>query len=257
MSITTPQPEPQVPRHDIIDLTQEPGSPPPEFVLPPERNPDPLLRRPRGNARMGDRRRSPHDRSDHGQDTPFIDLSDEDARPVQQHSPDIQFLSSRARSRSVSIDDRPPTNRPVTNRPRATNYPAPGGNHLPYPRPPPPPDFGVRVGILREQIGQLGQGLHRLVGWDDPLEGFQLPNDLDFHTVGFDLEDPNRGPPQPRSPTYEAPSEPRPGFTRSPKEDELLVCPNCGDELGVGEDEVKKQVWAVKQCGHVCIDSMT
>ena len=247
MPITTPQPEPRAPRHDIIDLTQDPSSPPPDFVLPPERTPDPLLRRPHGNMDRGDARRSPNNHSDPGHDFAFIDLSDDNAQPAPRHSPDIQFLSSRARSRSVGIDDRP-VSRPVTNRPRAANPPTPGSNHVPERRPPPPHGLSMRVGILTQQ---LGQGIGRFVGWEAPPAHIPMPNELDFHAVGFDLEHPNREPPQPRSPTYETPPAPRPGFTRSPQEDDFLVCPNCEDELGAGENEVKKQVWAVKQCGHV------
>jgi hypothetical protein len=41
------------------------------------------------------------------------------------------------------------------------------------------------------------------------------------------------------------------GFTRNPTEEDVLVCPNCDAELSVGNDEVKRQVWLVKGCGHV------
>jgi hypothetical protein len=32
-----------------------------------------------------------------------------------------------------------------------------------------------------------------------------------------------------------------------------VVCPNCGDELAVGKDEIKQQIWVVKSCGHVSV----
>jgi len=72
--------------------------------------------------------------------------------------------------------------------------------------------------------------------------------DLDFGAAAFDmgLGEPAR----PATPKYEAPPPPEKGFTRSPEEDEEVVCPNCGDELGVSKDETKAQVWVVKGCGH-------
>lgn len=77
-----------------------------------------------------------------------------------------------------------------------------------------------------------------------------LPHNLDWETQGFHM-----GRSLPRSsvppPTYDPPPSPRPGFTRTPKEGEVLICPNCSDELGVGENDLKKQVWVMKSCGHV------
>jgi ribosomal protein L37AE/L43A len=35
-----------------------------------------------------------------------------------------------------------------------------------------------------------------------------------------------------------------------------VVCPNCGDELAVGKDEMKQQIWVVKSCGHVSVFQM-
>ena len=81
--------------------------------------------------------------------------------------------------------------------------------------------------------------------------GFMPPN-FDYGAAAFDLgfADPEDEQPAP-PPTYEAPSKAPDGFTRSPQEDDVLVCPNCGDELRCGDSEVKKQVWIVKHCGHV------
>ena len=77
-----------------------------------------------------------------------------------------------------------------------------------------------------------------------------LPGELEYSTQGFLMGDVARPPPPP--PTYDAPSPPRAGFTRSPREEDVLVCPNCEEELGMGEDEFKRQVWVIKSCGHVC-----
>lgn len=76
---------------------------------------------------------------------------------------------------------------------------------------------------------------------------------MNYEAIPFDLNN-HTGPSaaaDPPVPTYEPPSPPRKGFSRSPMEDEVAVCPQCNDELGIGEDETKRQVWVVKACGHV------
>lgn len=78
-----------------------------------------------------------------------------------------------------------------------------------------------------------------------------LPN-INYITQGFAMGsnvEAARGRPPP--PTYDPPSPPRAGYTRDPKEEDVLICPNCEQELGVGKDEIKKQVWVIKKCGHV------
>ncbi|KAK3068880.1 hypothetical protein LTR53_013221 [Teratosphaeriaceae sp. CCFEE 6253] len=74
-----------------------------------------------------------------------------------------------------------------------------------------------------------------------------MPGMMDYNGTGFDLG--YAGAVRPASP-YNAPAPLPEGFTRNPKDDEVVVCPNCGDELAVSEDEVKQQVWVVKACGH-------
>lgn len=78
---------------------------------------------------------------------------------------------------------------------------------------------------------------------------FVAPDQLDFERPGFNMGNAPRS--QPPPPTYDPPPPPRPGFTRTPKEEDILVCPNCDEELGKGDDDVKRQVWIVKSCGHV------
>ena len=242
--IMSDQPEPPPPQQqqeeqNVIDLTEETSSPASDFVLPPESTPDPLLRRPR----ILSPQRSPRSRPSRSQDHDIIDLDDEEVN--RPSSPDIQFLSSRARSRSLSIDDRQSTIRPIP-RPNPREIPNPAS--WAQPRFPFPFNLGGRLAQVRDQ----------LVAWEGfgggEQDNFNIPNMLDFQSVGFDLDHPHRPPPaQPRLPTYEAPPEPREGFTRSSKgEDYVMVCVNCEDELGAGEDEVKRQVWFVRACGHVC-----
>ncbi|MCJ1355936.1 MAG: hypothetical protein MMC33_005929 [Icmadophila ericetorum] len=79
-------------------------------------------------------------------------------------------------------------------------------------------------------------------------DGFQLPT-LDFEIPAFQMGD--RASMQPQGYAYEAPGPARVGYTRSPQEDQKVVCPNCDEELGVGDTDLKRQVWVVKSCGHV------
>lgn len=84
-----------------------------------------------------------------------------------------------------------------------------------------------------------------------------LPGSLDFRRQGFAMGPVQQTQPEqlpnPPPPTYEAPPPPRLGYSRSPKEDDVLICPNCEDELGMGKDDTKRQVWVAKKCGHVSL----
>ncbi|KAL2357573.1 hypothetical protein BJ546DRAFT_314700 [Cryomyces antarcticus] len=80
------------------------------------------------------------------------------------------------------------------------------------------------------------------------LEPHVLPMmNMNYNAVGFDLGADARPP----SPKYSPPPPAPEGFTRSPQEDDVLVCPNCGDELCTGESDIKRQAWLLKGCGHV------
>jgi hypothetical protein len=75
---------------------------------------------------------------------------------------------------------------------------------------------------------------------------FQSPN-LDFETQGFPFGTDTR----PVNHKQPSPLPARPGFTRTPEEGDILVCANCDAELGEGDTEEKRQVWVIKDCGHV------
>jgi hypothetical protein len=93
----------------------------------------------------------------------------------------------------------------------------------------------------------------------------QAPNlEEDFDGIAFDYAQPafalgdiidggvgSSTPDRRPSPPYKPPPAAAEGFTRKIEEDDEVVCVNCGDELGAGEGEVKRQVWVAKQCGHV------
>lgn len=86
------------------------------------------------------------------------------------------------------------------------------------------------------------------------LDGvFQQPR-LNYDVQGFELVGTAHSSPPPRVPSpHKAPRAAAPGFTRKVEEDEIVVCPHCGDELGTGSGDLKQQIWVVKQCGHVSL----
>lgn len=105
---------------------------------------------------------------------------------------------------------------------------------------PVPPPRLRRAGHIRMGVAAGGGGM------------FVMPN-LNFEGVGFDMGYGGAPRPEPPPPTYEAPPPAPDGFTRNPEENDVLVCPNCDGELCKGDDDVKKQVWIAKQCGHVSL----
>ena len=114
------------------------------------------------------------------------------------------------------------------------------------------------AGTRNRHEGNLGNMLNAGLDVMDDINLQQASNfnppDLDFETIGFELGTNNTGETVTRPrPTYETPPTPPQGFTRTPAEDDVLVCPNCDSELGQGDDDVKRQVWVIKSCGHVCI----
>nr|OQO23805.1 hypothetical protein B0A51_08163 [Rachicladosporium sp. CCFEE 5018] len=98
----------------------------------------------------------------------------------------------------------------------------------------------------RPQNYQPYPGMHNLVGPGPMPDIAGMPGMMDYGNAAFDL---GLQPRQP-SPTYEAPKQAEKGFTMSPGEEEIVVCPNCGDELAVAGDGEKGQVWVIRGCGH-------
>ena len=101
------------------------------------------------------------------------------------------------------------------------------------------------TGIERAPHPAIG-GAH--IAFAHPPPGTFAAVDLNFHATAFDM---GLGGNQPPPPKYEPPAAAAKGFTRSPGEDDVVVCPNCGDELAVNDDEKKAEVWIIKKCGHV------
>ena len=240
--VMSTQPPPQNEAHNVIDLTEDPPSP----VSAPQSNVHPLNRRPTPHPFPRARRGPRYERDIIDAETPAVDL--------RENSPEVEFIRARPRAQSAHG----PSYRPVadTNRTRATLRPfSVTQSDRGYAGP--TPVSGV-ARFLPDLGAFLSPWSHRprdeLVQVDDwPLSAFEAP-ELNFNLQGFNLEQPSRPIDQPpRLPIYDAPPPPRTGFTRELKEDDLLVCANCDDELGAGDEDVKRQVWIIKACGHVSI----
>lgn len=241
----SPSPPPRSPPDttiNIIDLTSDDAGP--SSSTPRRPNPPPQ-RQPRFARNIMDTQE-------------VIDLENEEnegiaagrysaRRPVDpSDSPDIEFVSSRPappRSRRTSDNDVQITgSAPAPDRPRPTpTYfglpiqvdPTTGQRQNPFLR--------LRDEFLRIANGPLANAPLRYNG---PLM------ELNYETVGFRLYE-DTPVPQPAAPTYNPPKPASEGFTRTVKEDDTLVCPNCEEELCQGDTDSKKQVWIVKACGHV------
>ncbi|KAL4965521.1 putative RING finger domain protein [Aspergillus stella-maris] len=214
---------------EVIDLTNEPDSPEITRRQVPESSSSRASRPPRFSR---------EDILDN-----FIDLADDDEVEVPS-SPEVQFVSSNTR-----------------------------------PRPPPPPprmeglmsaNFWRMLPALPQMFRPTNEGAHRReIPWrhahhltrpeletlfigDSSGGPLDLTIDLDDGAWGFLGITPERDRAErerPRS-TYKPPSPAPEGFTRNVEEDDVATCPNCDEELGMG-DETKQQIWVSKQCGHV------
>jgi hypothetical protein len=85
-----------------------------------------------------------------------------------------------------------------------------------------------------------------------PTGTFRPPGNIDYEATALGF-----GPkptPRPFEETYVEPPKARPGFTRSPTDNDVLVCAqeDCDQELGVAEDENDERgLVYVGKCGHV------
>ena len=216
------------PGDGVIDLTEEPDSPP-------------QTRPPRPPGLGQDRRIDVVDLDAEGEDEPEVIVTSPDDPPS---SPEVQFMGASERPR------RPPP-----------------------PPPLPPRSFGVSNSLLRmlgfhssrlpERARQdiFSQVIARRAReiarhrppppMDDVLWMGGDPSDgaVDL-TVNLDVNprEMERHPPPARA--YKPPSPVPEGFTRTVGDEDVVCCPNCDAELGVGS-EIKQQIWVVKQCGHV------
>ncbi|KAJ5312598.1 hypothetical protein PENANT_c007G07186 [Penicillium antarcticum] len=87
--------------------------------------------------------------------------------------------------------------------------------------------------------------------------GDLLPVGLDYGLTGFSItpsfpaptsQESSRG--SSHSEAYKSPEPAPEGFTRTLSDYDVAICPNCHEELGVGEGP-KGQIYVSKKCGHV------
>lgn len=190
--------------------------------------------------------------------TPYLQSGENSQR--QQASPEVEFLSSRPLSPARRRPQTARGHRPASARPIAPGFDLFEGEGL--------EDFMEEIQVIRENRirptprrentdlfqrfleGVAGRPVGARLAARLPFTApaFLLPGDLDFGTAAFNF---GYDSPEPEPATYEAPPPPPTGFTRSPQEDETVICPNCDRELCSGETDLDKQVWVLKTCGHV------
>ncbi|KAL1961689.1 hypothetical protein VTN77DRAFT_1327 [Rasamsonia byssochlamydoides] len=232
---------------DVIDLTNEPDSPPQQ----PSRNHGPG-HRPRSHrpprfgrnimADVVDLEEEPDPpRRDDPPSSPEVQFVRATVRPPRPQRP--QSVASRARSfmgRSSLFDMlrlRPPrfaSSGVLSGQDAFTQEVARRARDLAGRRPPP---HGIDTLWIDDGHGE---GADLTIDMD-----VDVPLGMDYQVAGFPMGHPARAPPQ-----YKPPSPPPEGFARTVQEDDIVVCPNCDHELGTGDD-LKQQIWVAKPCGHV------
>lgn len=255
-----------------------PSAAPGVIDLTDDNSPNEVQPQTRQNTRTSTSSNVSHTSDTHRISTNFIDLDEESTRAPfdsASQSPDLELLEVRS-IRSQPASDTEQLRRQEARHPRA-NLRLPSSSHAQQ------HPFAVGPvggwGALRQHARgrerqqnlarHTARQFHQLLHSNHPRptadvllrhEGRDiiLPGELDFVTQGFRMgEDTGPRQTQPPLPTYDAPLPSRSGFTRSPKEEDVLVCPNCEDELGLGKDDVKRQVWVIKACGHVRASILT
>lgn len=219
---------PSSPVREIIDLTSDSASPL-QLISPAFRALHTNVRQSRSH--LSDR------------NVIFLDEGREEGNEERSGSPDIQLIFARPR--------------PWPHHPQALNHQFPIESWRDLPHQPPRPGRYEASPPFDVPRGRYGP--HELLHDDGTMftnadPQIDLPGTLDFVRQGFPMGDGPRA--QSYPPTYQAPPAPRPGYTRSPDEDIVAICANCDEELGVGEDDLKKQVWASRKCGHVSTRDM-
>ncbi|KAJ5881056.1 uncharacterized protein N7473_012109 [Penicillium subrubescens] len=216
---------------DVIDLTNEPETPPQRTHTHNENRP------PHSSSS-----RLPRFGRNIMAEADIVDLEDEpdDAGEGPSSSPEVQFLRATVRHpqppprrwEGVSLFQ---TNFPLT-RSRAPE------EVTPWARPRLPRPHNITV----SHLDTLFLGARDSIPNMSSAEVY-----LDYTTSSFPMETaPTRYEDRRRRDTYKPPSPAPEGFSRTLGEDDVAVCPNCDWELGTGEGK-KQEIWLAKQCGHV------
>lgn len=129
---------------------------------------------------------------------------------------------------------------------------------------------GNNVGALfgHRHLNNIGNNIRGLFGEIRPPGDnipMRMPGNMDYHLHPF------QEPAQQAKDEHVPPPPAREGFTRSPKEDDICVCPACDEELVFHPDQVESTsavkpsskkapskadraehpFWVVRECGHV------
>ncbi|KAL2429327.1 hypothetical protein ABEF95_003665 [Exophiala dermatitidis] len=268
---------------ETIDLTADSDSDDDNDTAsrqPPRRNPQPQQRPrqsrsrpvPHGGAPPFDRRVQPEslevidllDDSDYQieeNDEERQVLFDGDSDTGYESPDDVQIVDERP---ALPGNRRPTSTRPTTRRPSPRQSARPTWANI--------PDmirrsgqymFGNAANINEVLLNRL-DGLRARTNddrqdhgaRDDGVGNFII--NLDYRQPAFalgGLEIYDRSSETPQGPgigdAYKAPPPPPQGFIRTFAEDDVVLCPMCGDELATGKGDTKQQVWVAKQCGHV------
>ncbi|KAF9891789.1 hypothetical protein FE257_003270 [Aspergillus nanangensis] len=219
------------PDNEVIDLTNDPDS-------PPQRSEQHQHQHQTTSNHASRQQRLPRFPREIMTEVVHLDSDDDDYDDGEEEqipidvpsSPEVQFVGSNVRSAPL-----PP---PPRNRNRAPAFMAPMLQMLRY---------------LPSNTSRSEGGLTSAYRWPHPqdINSFLIGERAVDLTINLDVE--GYHVPSPgidRRSTYKPPSPPPEGFTRTVGEDDLVCCPNCDAELGTG-DEIKKQIWVAKQCGHV------
>jgi hypothetical protein len=239
-TITTQRPSNN--NHEVIDLTSDDSPSPADIrqaLQPWTMDYDDGLRLPPHDQRpnLGTASRGPR----FANNINIIDLEDEE---IVQNDDDIVFMGSRARPQPA------PQQQPMRSAPGPeveiiaannleTHHSFLRSSHQLFQRM--TYGFESMLSVLASENGTARSY----------IDDFPLPN-MDYTVPGFQfgMEDPDRT--ESTSPAaYSAPVAAPAGFTRSPQDDDTLICPKCHDVLCEGDSDLKKQVWAVRSCGHV------
>ncbi|KAJ5587515.1 uncharacterized protein N7459_003280 [Penicillium hispanicum] len=228
--------ESTAPEGDVIDLTNEPETPPQ-----------------RGQPRDSESRTSNTSRLPRfGRDimANVVDLEeDESGDPAEgpSSSPEVQFVRAtvrqpqRDRWNPIPLLSDNSIVRQASN--RVQQWGLAPNNSRGYRLP------SLQFFNLRPQ-SNLGQMETLYIGSDDSGANANFADvSLDYGLSSFSMDSSNR-PENRRRDTYKAPSPAPQGFTRTLAEDDVAICPNCNRELGIGEGK-KQEIWVAKQCGHV------
>jgi hypothetical protein len=209
---------------NVIDLTEEPESPPRHLQTVPR-------------IRSGFQFPGDIMNSDASNQTPVIDLDAEGNDPIEvsSSSADVQFVGAS-------------TIRPSPMEPRHWDS---NGFAMYYPPPQRP----------RTRPRDSGHGRRSMPGnpasrSNDSLFSFLssgVPADmLPYSVPAFTYNSSAQPVQRPRRNSYKSPLPAAEGFTRCLKDENVPVCPHCEEELGTGEGR-KQEIYISKPCGHVSI----